>query len=97
MNLLLALMAVKGIEKKGIKEEESLYFHQFSMFADLNQTCKCWLRGSVLGTLETAKGLQINCNDSGEVVVKGEDVAQVSSAICAVHTFDFLRVNCLYA
>lgn len=67
------------------------------MFADQSQTCNCWLRGSALGTLETAKGLQMNCNDSGEVVVKGEDVAQVSSAICAVHTFDFLPVNSLYA
>lgn len=31
------------------------------------------------------------------MVVKGEDVAQVSSAICLVRTFDFLWVNSLYA
>lgn len=39
----------------------------------------------MLATPEAAKELQVNCADSGEVVVKGEDVAQISFAVGAVH------------
>lgn len=54
------------------------------MFANQNQPSNQRLRSPVLGTRETAKELQINGNESGEVVVKGEGVAQVSSARGAV-------------